>query len=214
MLDCDGITRELPKNISSRIIANQAKNKLQLINWKSNWRCKVGKNCVDCFHLLFLLWSSFASTARLVVIPLSAMTKATNEPMESDKKKEHTPDAEPNLIFVGTGSSTGVPRIGCVQKVCPIYSHQKPGHCAVCDDAVKPNSKNRRRNPSVLIQNGKHNILIDCGKTFRESMISIFFLRINLKDCILQHKILHIDAVVLTHNHADAFLGWEHFYCQ
>lgn len=32
-------------------------------------------------------------------------------------------------------------------------------------------SKNRRRNPSILIRYRGSNILIDCGKTFRESML-------------------------------------------
>jgi phosphoribosyl 1,2-cyclic phosphodiesterase len=43
------------------------------------------------------------------------------------------------------------------------------------------------------------NILIDCGKTFRSSILRCFPLL----------GIGHIDAVILTHAHADAFLGLD-----
>jgi len=94
------------------------------------------------------------------------------------------------VIFIGSGSSSGTPKIGCIQS-------DKP--CDVCADSVKVNSKNRRRNPSLMIQYKKKNIMIDCGKSFRDAIV----------DCILKHRIVGIDAVILTHSHADACFGLD-----
>eukprot|EP01120_Amphizonella_sp_Union-15-10_P003855 TRINITY_DN142_c0_g1_i1.p1 TRINITY_DN142_c0_g1~~TRINITY_DN142_c0_g1_i1.p1 ORF type:complete len:288 (+),score=27.85 TRINITY_DN142_c0_g1_i1:254-1117(+) len=96
-----------------------------------------------------------------------------------------------NIIFIGTGSSTGIPVAWCLL--------QKERGCEICLDALRPNSKNKRRNPSILIQYNDANILIDCGKTFRDGMIN----------ALIQHKIYHINAVIITHGHADAILGLD-----
>jgi len=96
------------------------------------------------------------------------------------------------IIFIGSGSSSGTPRVACIAK--------KEITCEVCKDSVNPGSKNKRRNPSIMIRyKKKWNIVIDCGKTFREAML----------DLILQHKISVIDAVLLTHSHADACYGLD-----
>jgi len=50
----------------------------------------------------------------------------------------------------------------------------------------------------IRIDGGKH-IQIDCGKTFRDAVINIFPL----------HGIQHIDALLITHSHADAILGLD-----
>ena len=41
------------------------------------------------------------------------------------------------IVFLGTGTSEGVPRVSCLTN---------DSNCIVCNDAVKPNSKNRRLN--------------------------------------------------------------------
>jgi phosphoribosyl 1,2-cyclic phosphodiesterase len=59
-------------------------------------------------------------------------------------------------------------------------------------------NKNYRCNPSVLIKyHNSKNILIDCGKTFRESAVRWFPV----------HGVHSIDSVILTHGHADAIFG-------
>lgn len=46
------------------------------------------------------------------------------------------------IIFLGTGTSSGVPHVTCVMK----------GKCKTCTDAIKLGSKNKRRNTSIIIQ--------------------------------------------------------------
>jgi phosphoribosyl 1,2-cyclic phosphate phosphodiesterase len=58
------------------------------------------------------------------------------------------------FLFLGTGSSTGIPLIGC--------------HCAVCQSA---SSFNQRLRPSGLIKWEKKTFLIDCGPDFRQQAI-------------------------------------------
>ncbi len=59
------------------------------------------------------------------------------------------------LIFLGTGTSTGVPQIGCR-----------------CDTCISENEKDKRLRASVLIVEKDTNILIDCGPDFRQQMLS------------------------------------------
>ena len=58
------------------------------------------------------------------------------------------------LIFFGTGTSTGIPLIGCKCKTCR---------------SDNPNDKRLRS--SVLITENETNILIDCGPDFRQQML-------------------------------------------
>ncbi|HAR63901.1 MAG: MBL fold metallo-hydrolase [Candidatus Margulisiibacteriota bacterium] len=58
------------------------------------------------------------------------------------------------LIFLGSGTSQGVPMVGC--------------HCPVC---VSADPKDNRTNASLLIKVNRKNILIDCGKDFRYQAI-------------------------------------------
>lgn len=79
------------------------------------------------------------------------------------------------LTFLGTGTSTGVPEIGC--------------KCEVCTSA---DPHDRRLRSSALLQDGDTTILIDCGPDFREQM-----LRADVKgiDAVLMtHK--HYDHIV------------------
>ncbi len=56
--------------------------------------------------------------------------------------------------FLGTGTSTGVPQIGC--------------DCEVCRSS---DARDRRLRSSVLVSAGNENILIDCGPDFREQIL-------------------------------------------
>jgi phosphoribosyl 1,2-cyclic phosphate phosphodiesterase len=67
-----------------------------------------------------------------------------------------------NITFLGTGTSTGVPEIGCT--------------CAVCTSA---DVRNRRLRASALVETEHERILIDCGPDFREQIMTVDFRRLD-----------------------------------
>lgn len=99
------------------------------------------------------------------------------------------------LLFLGTGTSEGVPRVSCLTDL--------DNKCQVCWSAVQSGNKNRRRNTSVVIRhatsNGMYNILIDAGKFFYHSALQWF----------PYYRIRDLKAVILTHSHADAIGGLD-----
>ena len=99
-------------------------------------------------------------------------------------------------MFLGTGTSEGIPRVTCLTA--------DPPTCPVCTDAMRPGSKNRRRNTGIVIQREQDNgppvnILIDAGKFFYQAAIEWF----------PKHAIRSLDAVILTHAHADSAGGLD-----
>jgi len=82
------------------------------------------------------------------------------------------------LTVLGSGTSMGVPTIGCA--------------CAVC---CSKDPRDRRTRPSVMISYAGHHVLIDTTPDFREQA--------------LREKIMHLDAVLYTHTHADHILGLD-----
>ncbi|CEM20900.1 unnamed protein product [Vitrella brassicaformis CCMP3155] len=94
------------------------------------------------------------------------------------------------ILFVGTGVSSALPHLEHV--LSPNAS------CPTCLDAANnPSSRNRRNNVSLLIMHRGKNILIDVGKTFRDAAIRV----------LRPNAIYKIDALLLTHCHADAVMG-------
>jgi len=82
------------------------------------------------------------------------------------------------ITFLGTGTSTGVPVVACK-----------------CDVCTSENPYDKRYRSSVMLTQGKSNIIIDCGPDFRIQM--------------LKHKVEDIDAVVFTHAHRDHIAGLD-----
>ena len=99
---------------------------------------------------------------------------------------------EARLTFLGSGTSMGVPTLGC--------------SCAVCANARIPGSRNRRTRPSIKLDwqtipanpqepLSLHTVLIDTGPDFHAQAI--------------RENITHVDAVFYTHHHADHILGMD-----
>ena len=59
-----------------------------------------------------------------------------------------------NIIFLGTGTSTGIPQIGCT-----------------CDTCLSGDTKDKRLRASVLITERESQILIDCGPDLRQQLL-------------------------------------------
>lgn len=82
------------------------------------------------------------------------------------------------LTFLGTGTSTGVPAIGC--------------QCAVC---MSTDPRNHRLRTSALLQTPETQVLIDAGPDLRQQL--------------LKAGVVQLDAVLLTHSHADHVAGLD-----
>lgn len=82
------------------------------------------------------------------------------------------------LTFLGTGTSTGVPSIGCTCKTCS-----------------SEDSRDKRLRVSVLVEHGDHKLLVDTSTDFRQQA--------------LRAGISRLDAVLITHCHADHVFGLD-----
>jgi phosphoribosyl 1,2-cyclic phosphate phosphodiesterase len=86
---------------------------------------------------------------------------------------------EARVTMLGTGTSHGVPMIGC--------------NCATCRST---DSRDKRLRPSIYIDVPERaRILIDTATDLRQQ--------------VLRHGITHVDAVLFTHAHADHILGLD-----
>jgi phosphoribosyl 1,2-cyclic phosphate phosphodiesterase len=82
------------------------------------------------------------------------------------------------LVVLGSGTSMGVPTLGC--------------HCVVCDSS---DPRDKRLRPSILLSLGGQNVVIDATPDFRTQA--------------LRAHLDRLDAVLLTHCHADHILGFD-----
>ena len=82
------------------------------------------------------------------------------------------------LTVMGSGTSMGVPTVGCPCRVC----HSSDPH-------------DNRTRPSVLLSRDGQNVIIDTTPDFRFQA--------------LREKLDRLDAIVLTHAHADHILGFD-----
>ncbi|MFZ4714161.1 MAG: MBL fold metallo-hydrolase [Bacteriovoracaceae bacterium] len=81
------------------------------------------------------------------------------------------------ITILGTGTSTGVPTIGC--------------HCAIC---TSTNPKNKRFRTSIYLNTAQgKKIIVDTTPDLRSQ--------------ILANKIESVDAAIITHDHADHLHG-------
>ncbi|KAB2061086.1 hypothetical protein ES319_A10G062900v1 [Gossypium barbadense] len=89
---------------------------------------------------------------------LQACLQSSSATMDT---REKLPAEHSEIIFIGTGTSEGIPRVSCLTD--PVKK------CLVCSKAAEPGNINRRRNTSLLIRygrpSGRCNILIDAGSS-------------------------------------------------
>src|SRR5271163_1133282 len=83
-----------------------------------------------------------------------------------------------SIKVLGTGTSAGVPMIGC--------------HCPVCSSA-DPHDKRTR--PSCIIGYEGLSVLVDTTPELRVQCLA--------------NSVDHIDAIVVTHAHADHIMGLD-----
>ena len=82
------------------------------------------------------------------------------------------------LTFLGTGTSTGVPSIGCD-----------------CETCISDDPRDKRLRVSILIEHANQSVLVDTSSDFRQQA--------------LRHKLKRLDAIVITHCHADHIFGLD-----
>ncbi|KAF9243848.1 beta-lactamase-like protein [Melanogaster broomeanus] len=118
-------------------------------------------------------------------VPISACIETTS------------PDIE--FIFLGTGTSSSIPNVDCL--TAP--PDRKP--CRTCLSTLTPEGKkNIRRNTSAAVRimgkDGKTTtVIIDVGKNFHAAALEWF----------PKYGLREIDAVLITHAHADAMNGLD-----
>jgi phosphoribosyl 1,2-cyclic phosphate phosphodiesterase len=87
--------------------------------------------------------------------------------------------AAARVTFLGTGTSHGVPMIGCS---CPTCHSTDP--------------RDRRLRPSIVIQiDGGLSILVDTSTDLRQQALT--------------HGLTRVDAILFTHSHADHVMGMD-----
>ncbi|MCA1566301.1 MAG: MBL fold metallo-hydrolase [Acidobacteria bacterium] len=82
------------------------------------------------------------------------------------------------FTLLGTGTSTGVPSIGCE-----------------CETCTSDDPRDRRLRVSVLVEHDGQSVLIDTSSDFRQQA--------------LRQKLKRLDAVLITHCHADHIFGLD-----
>ncbi|KLO05756.1 hypothetical protein SCHPADRAFT_946650 [Schizopora paradoxa] len=110
------------------------------------------------------------------------------------------PDDAFEFIFLGTGTSSSVPEIGCLTAF-----EEGERTCKACTSTLNPEGhKNIRRNTSAVFRvkgrdGKKATVLIDVGKNFQAAALEWF----------PKYGLRKIDAVLITHAHADAMNGLD-----
>ncbi|SBT49818.1 conserved Plasmodium protein, unknown function [Plasmodium ovale wallikeri] len=151
--------------------------------------------------IIFLGTGSSSSTPKLSHIFKNSKivsSKGKSNSIDSELKKE---DFEYIERFVEELVAND---LDCIDGLNDLYLRKKYHEysdlkCYTCYDALNGNSKNKRNNISLLLKSNDHYVLIDVGKTFRDSLL-------HNKDIINFYEI-KLDLVLISHSHTDAMNG-------
>ncbi|KAJ3772840.1 beta-lactamase-like protein [Lentinula raphanica] len=117
-----------------------------------------------------------------------------------------SPSPSTEFIFLGTGTSSSIPHVDCLTR--PPYDPDDPTSkppCRTCLSTLTPEGKkNIRRNTSAVVRTKARDgrdvtIVIDAGKTFQAAAVEWF----------PKYGLRSIDALLITHAHADAMNGLD-----
>ena len=75
------------------------------------------------------------------------------------------------------------------------WSHGVPVIGCTCEVCSNPHPRNRRRRPSIQLISGDVSVVVDVGPDFRDQALTF--------------GIRHLDAVFITHAHADHVMGLD-----
>ncbi|GAW83749.1 hypothetical protein, conserved [Plasmodium gonderi] len=151
--------------------------------------------------IIFLGTGSSSSTPKLSHI-------FKNSKILSNKKKSYFENSElrqEDFEFVNKFVDDLVSKdIECIDQLNDLYLKKKyldcpQLKCYTCYDALNNNSKNKRNNISVLVKSNDSYVLIDVGKTFRDSLLQN-------RDKINFYEI-KLESVLISHSHTDALNG-------
>jgi phosphoribosyl 1,2-cyclic phosphate phosphodiesterase len=97
------------------------------------------------------------------------------------------------VTFLGTGTSHGVPMIGCT--------------CAVCQS---PDPRDRRTRPSILIEILERPTTVPASSDVARRVRSILVdTATDLRAQALAHGVTRVDTILYTHSHADHIMGLD-----
>ncbi|RPD63258.1 hypothetical protein L227DRAFT_573086 [Lentinus tigrinus ALCF2SS1-6] len=125
-------------------------------------------------------------------------SNATMGSIDALSNAMHT-DEPVELILLGTGTSSTLPHVDCLTRPPNVKQ------CRACTATLRPEGrKNKRGNTSAVLRvRGRDGepktIVIDVGKSFMQSAVEWF----------PKYGLRRIDAVLITHGHADAMNGLD-----
>ena len=165
-------------------------------------RRRCWTNCLSLSGAVLASATDMPSHEQVACAGVATVAAAAAFLLHHRRRRRAPPPDAPGLIFTGTGCSSGLPLTGCT-----LGQEWAPKGCQACGPALRHgrSDPNWRGNVGALLrfkdEAGRLRLVqIDCGKTYRE---------ITAMGVYKQHGVQAIDALLLTHDHADAIGGLD-----
>ena len=141
------LTKQFQNKLESILISQDYKVRFEKGNFKSGY-CIINKNKIVIINKYFTIEGKINSLIEIINKINIQEKKCTNDQIKLIKKLK--------IKFLGTGTSQGIPVIGC--------------ECFVCKSKKK---EDKRLRSSAILQISKKNILIDTGPDLRQQSLKI-----------------------------------------